>query len=99
MRVQEELLGIYDLARQVPGAVVTWTGASTHWLTARVGIEFRGGYIEFIEDNDELCVFAGTSAALPLEDPLLHLNGQDLSRVLAFALGVAFRMGLEHRAG
>lgn len=97
--MQEELLEIDHLARQVRGAVVTWTGASTHWLTARVGIDYRGGYIEFFEDNDELCFFAGASTALPLEDPLLHLNGRDLSRMLAFALGVAFRMGIEQRAG
>ena len=97
--VQGELFELDRLARGVPGAVVTWTGASTHWLTARVGIEFRGGYIELIEDNDELCVLAGTSPARPLEDPLRSVDERDLSRVLAFALGVAFQMGLESHAG
>lgn len=99
MSVQEELSELDRLARQVPGAVVTWTGASAHWLTARLGIEFRGGYVELIEDNEELCILAGNSPARPLEDPLLRSNVRDLSRVLAFALGVAFRMGLERTTG
>ncbi|HMO11202.1 MAG TPA: hypothetical protein PKB06_06835 [Actinotalea sp.] len=95
MGVQEELAELYRQARQVPGASVTWTDVSTHWLTARVGIDFGGGYVELIEDGGQLCVLAGGSPARPLEDPFLQMGGRDLSRTLTFALGMAYQMGLE----
>lgn len=36
---------------------VTWSDATAGWATARLGLEYLGGFVELIEDNGELCVF------------------------------------------
>jgi len=93
MNVQELLEALRAEALQSNTVVVTWADASDEWRTARLGVEYFGGFVEILEDNMELCFLAGTKPARPLLPLLPEREGSSPTIILAFVLGLAFGLG------
>ena len=91
---QSMLRDLERVAREISGLGVDWVEASETWATARLGLTFRGGFVELLEDNGELCLLAGGVPATPLDTLVPRGDRVTAELVFSFSLGVAFGLGM-----